>query len=244
MKDHHVCRNPWFNRRRLREEAAMDTIFMAIPGWDGSTCGQVFVGLISRMLNLYPMPFKASVHIIKAYQDFMRYEGVPEGLHRDLAPEQKVEKIIQLNREMMVKDTWAEAGHPNENPAEALGVQPLKRGVQVLMNRTGQHAESWPWAYKYISQVNNICSTPVLGWKTPISVCHGYTPDISAWLQYEHWEKVYFKVDEQSPHSKEAPGYWLCVSEHVGDLMTFDIWCDATKHVIQRSFWLNGKSYW
>ena len=132
-------------------------------------------------------------------------------------------------------DTWAKAGHPNENPAEALGVQPLKRGVLVLMTRTGQHAESWSWAYKYISQVNKICSTPVLGWKTPISVRHGYTPDISAWLQYEHWEKVYFKVDEQSPHSKEAPGYWLCVSEHVGDLMTFDIWSDATKQVIQRS---------
>ena len=50
----------------------------------------------------------------------MRYEGVPEGLHRDLAPEEKVEKIIDLNREMMVKDTFAEAGHPNQNPVEAL----------------------------------------------------------------------------------------------------------------------------
>ena len=105
MKDHHVCRNPWFNRRRLRKEAAMDTIFMAIPGWDGSTCGQVFVGQISRIFTFYPMPSQASVYIIKAYQDFMRYEGVPEGVHCDLAPEQKVEKNMQLNKEMVVKDT-------------------------------------------------------------------------------------------------------------------------------------------
>ena len=43
----------------------------------------------------------------------MRYEGVPEGLHIDLAPEEKVEKIIDLNRDMMVRDTFAEADHPN-----------------------------------------------------------------------------------------------------------------------------------
>ena len=91
MKKHHIARFPGNNRRRLREEVAMDTIFMQIPGYDGSACGQVFVGLISRMINFFPMPSKASTHIVKAYQDFMRYEGVPEGLHRDLASEEKVE---------------------------------------------------------------------------------------------------------------------------------------------------------
>ena len=105
MKKHHVSRFPWNNRRRLREEVAMDTIFMASSGFCGSTCAQVFVGLMSRMINVYPMPSKAHGYVLKAYQDFMRYEGVPEGLHRDLAPEEKVGKIIDLNRDMMVKDT-------------------------------------------------------------------------------------------------------------------------------------------
>ena len=105
MKKHHISRFPWINRRSLREEVAMDTIFMAQPGFCGSTCAQVFVGFLSRMINIYPMPSKASGYIIKAYQDFMRYEGVPEGLHRDKAPEEMVNKIININREMMVKDT-------------------------------------------------------------------------------------------------------------------------------------------
>ena len=65
------------------------------------------------MLNVYPMPSKAQGYIIKSYQDFMRCEGVPEALHRYLTPEVKVEKIINLNRDMMVRDTFAEAGHPN-----------------------------------------------------------------------------------------------------------------------------------
>ena len=87
----------------------------------------MFLGLISRMINVYGMKSKEANNILAAYQDFMRYEGVPVELHRDAAPEEKIEKIIELNRKMRVKDTWSEPGHPNQNPAEALGVKPLKR---------------------------------------------------------------------------------------------------------------------
>ena len=52
------------------------------------------------------------------------------------------------------------------------------------MNRTGAASGAWPWAHKYIASVNNVCATPVHGWKTPISVQHGYTPDVSAFLQF------------------------------------------------------------
>ena len=143
---------------------------MASPGFCGSTCAQVFVGLMSRMINVYPMPSKSHGYILKSYQDFMRYEGVPEGLHRDKAPEEKVGKIIDLNREMMVKDTWAEPGHPNQNLVEALGVKVLKSGIEQLMNRTGADDGAWPWALKYIADINNHCTSPIHGWKTPISV--------------------------------------------------------------------------
>ena len=111
MKKHHVSRFPWDNRRRLREEVAMGTIFMSNPGFCGSTCEQVCVGLMSRMTNVHPMPSKKQGNILKSHQDFMRHGGVPEGLHRDLAPQEKVEKITDLDRNMMVKDTFAEAGH-------------------------------------------------------------------------------------------------------------------------------------
>jgi len=235
MKKHHVSRFPWNNRKRLREEVGMDTIFSGIPGFDGSTCEQVFFGFVSRMTNVYPMPSKASGHILKAYQDFMRYEGVPECLHRDLSNEQKVASIIDLNRDMRVKDTWSEPDHPNQNFVEALGIKPLKLGAENIMNRTGADPGSWPWVHKYICDINNHCASPFLSWKCPIQVRHGRTPDISAFLQFQFWEKVYFKIDEQHPGSKEAAGYWMGVSDVVGDLMTFDIWSDQTKKVIRRS---------
>ena len=64
---------------------------------------------MSRMINLYPMYSKEKKHVLNAYKDFMRYEGTPEGLHRDLAPEQKVDDIIDINRTMRVRDTFSEA---------------------------------------------------------------------------------------------------------------------------------------
>ena len=83
------------------------------------------------------MESKSGENVLKAHQDFMRHEGVPQGLHRDLAQEEKTAKIIDLNRRMMVKDTWSESHHPNQNPVEAQGVNPLKKEATQLMNRTG-----------------------------------------------------------------------------------------------------------
>ena len=123
----------------------------------------------------------------------------------------------------MVKDTWAERAHPNQNPVEALAVKPLKQGLEQLLHRTGAPPGAWPWALKYISDINNHCATPIHGWKTPISVRHGYTPDISPFLQFQFWEKVYFKIDDKLPNPKEAAGYWMGVSDTVGDAMTFTI---------------------
>ena len=235
MKKHHVSRFPWNNRKRLIEEVATDTIFLPKPSFTGETCAQIYYGLMSTMINIYQMFSKSTSNILPTYQDFLRYEGVPEALHRDLDPEEKDHKIIELNHRMMVKDTYGEAGHPNQNPIEALGIQPLKTRAEVIMNRTGADDGSLPWIYKYFADIHNISASPRLGWKTPISVRHGYTTGISAFLQYQFWEQIYFKVDENTPSSKEAPGHWMGVSETVGDLMTYDIWNHRTRKVIQCS---------
>ena len=112
LRKHHVSRFPWNNRSRLKEIVSMDTIFSPVKGLDGSNCSQVFFGIISCMINVYHMPSKENIHIVKDYQDFMRYEGVPDTLHRDMAPEQKTQDIIDINRRMIVKDTCAEPGYP------------------------------------------------------------------------------------------------------------------------------------
>ena len=63
---------------KLKEDVSMNIAFSTETIFDGSNCAQVFSGLLSRCLNRYFMPSYKKGKIIKAYQDFMRYEGVPQ----------------------------------------------------------------------------------------------------------------------------------------------------------------------
>lgn len=72
----------------------------------------------------------------------MRYEDVPQCLHQDLAPEQKIDNIIQLSRDMRVKNTWSEDRHHNQNPVEQGGVRILKVGGAGILDQTGAPAET------------------------------------------------------------------------------------------------------
>ena len=101
------------------------------------------------------------------------------------------------------------------------------------MDRTGAYDKLWPWAYKYIVDINNHTASPVLGWDAPISKRHGITPDISAFLMYHFFQEIYFKIADGGTKSPELPGFWLGVNEHVGDLMTFDIYSCKSGKVIQ-----------
>ena len=115
---------------------------------------------------------REKTHIVNAYKDFVQYEGISEGLHRDLAPEQKVDDIIDINRTMRVQDTFSEAGNPNQNPAEAMEVKITRQGAEGLMNRCGAPNNVWTYSHKYIADINNHCTSSFLGWKTPISKRH------------------------------------------------------------------------
>ena len=69
---------------------------------------------------------------------------------------------------MRVKDSWSEAGHPNQNPVEQGGIRILKQGVDGLLTRKGVPPEPWSWVYSCISYTNNHCVSKYLNWRTPI----------------------------------------------------------------------------
>jgi hypothetical protein len=170
------------------------------------------------------------------YKEFIRDQGVPSGLHRDNAPEQKSHVITQMNREFEVKETFAEAGYPNQNPVESQAVKWLKRAGERLLNQTGAPEFVWIWAYQYLALVNNWTADRTLRWKCPHTKRYGVTPDISALLSFHFYEPIYYlDVEEPSPLSKEKAGYWLGVAHNVGDALTYHILTDDTQMVIQRS---------
>ena len=71
---------------------------------------------------------------------------------------------------------------------------------------------------------------------TPDRVQKGVTPDISAFLQFQFWERVLYLDHEQSfPDSKERSGYWVGIAENIGDALTYLILDDQSKQLLARS---------
>jgi hypothetical protein len=83
--------------------ASTDTIFSSVRAVGGARCAHVFYGLTSHHMDVYGMDSKSR------FPDFIRDQGVPSGLHRDNATEQRSHIVTQLNSEHEVKESFAEA---------------------------------------------------------------------------------------------------------------------------------------
>ena len=76
-----------------------------------------------------------------------------------------------------------------------------------------------------------------LGGRNAYEVAFGHSVDISAFIQFEWWEPVYYLdiEDPSFPASKEKAGRFCGVASNCGDLLTFKIYLPSTKNIIHRS---------
>ena len=234
MIRHLASRFRLLNKFRLREIVSTDTIFSSVQAIGGARCAQVFYGLTSHHMDVFGMDSKGQFS--EVYKEFIRDQGIPSGLHRDNAPEQKSHVVTQLNRDYGIKESFAEAGYPNQNPVESKAIKWLKRAGERLLNHTGAPDYVWLWAYQYLALVNNWTADRTLRWKCPHTKRFGVTPDISALLSFHFYEPIYYlDIEEPTPLSREKAGYWLGVAHNVGDALTYHILTDESQQVIQRS---------
>jgi hypothetical protein len=207
---------------RLKEAVATDTYFASVKAINGYTCAQVFYGCQSNMINVYGM--KTESEGPYAYEDFLREEGIPTILRRDNSKMQKNNVFQDINRHWLIKDGFTEPHHPQQNPAELKAIKWIKEHSQLVMNRTGAPENTWLYCAQWLSSVHNYTARENLNWRTPFEKRHGYTPDISAYLLYPFWDKIYYLDTEQKyPYTKELPGHFLGVADNVGDALTFYI---------------------
>jgi hypothetical protein len=100
---------------------------------------------------------------------------------------------------------------------------------------SGAPQSIWFWIAKYLADVHNVTADETLSWATQWSKQRGDTPDIGAFLQFKFYEKVYYHDTEQKyPGTKEKPGYWLGVADHVGDRLCFHMLTTDTHRIIER----------
>ena len=174
------------------------------------------------MINVYPLTTESEGP--NAHEDFIREEGCPTLLRRDNSKMQTGEDFRHINRPFCIKDGFAEPHHPQQNPAENQAVRWLKHHCQLVMNATGAPDYLWPYCMLWISDIHNITAHESLNYRTPYEKRYGVTPDISEYIQFTFWERILYLDCEQSyPNSKEVPGYFLGVTKHSDDALTFNI---------------------
>ena len=76
-----------------------------------------------------------------------------------------------------------------------------------------------------------------IGSAIPMQILTGSTSDISALLQFDIYEPVYYKMEESHfpSTSNEGSGCFVGISEHVGHALTFMILTDDTQKIIHCS---------
>jgi hypothetical protein len=236
LRRHIRSRLSFMRAQRLNEVVSTDPMFANCKcfglGWTG---GQVFYGLKSTKMDI--IGFKGKGEFPRCYRDYIRTNGVPSGLRRDNAKEEQSAEVDEIHRELYIKDEFSEPYNQQQNPVESRAIRYIKEHVHVLLDRTGAPDAAWFHAAKYLCEIHSILSNKHLpNGMTPQQFRTGVTTDISPWLQFQFYQPILYLDNENSwPSSKERSGYWLGISENIGDFLTYWILDDQSKQVLARS---------
>ena len=119
----------------------------------------------------------------------------------------------------------------------------FKRNHHWIMNYRNVDPNAWYLAAKWVAYIMNHTAERSLGYRTPIEVLTGNTPDISIMLCFMFWDVVYCNRLKDSDYhgqvgsekSSEIRGRFVGFAEGVGHALTFLILRDDTGKVIARS---------
>jgi hypothetical protein len=89
------------------------------------------------------------------YRDLCRDYGVPSVLRRYNAQELKSNRVLDFNREHLIKDEFLEVEDQQQNVVESGGIRWLKSAIHVLLDMTGAPAWIWFLAETYLADVHN-----------------------------------------------------------------------------------------
>ena len=219
--------NPVLNVPRRNEDVATDTLYSSTPAiGDGSTACQFFIGRISKYRSVTPLG-NSDKDFPKALLDEIRKRGAMNRIISDRAKAEISEKVKDIFRTFVIGDWQSEPHQQRQNFAEG-GWRTSKEWVNNLLNISGAPPEYWLFALMYVCFLQNHLAYKSLGWRTPTEWLLGYTPDISALLQFVFYQPVLFAAHEPSfpEDPTEHLGRFLGISENIGHGMTFVIGLD------------------
>jgi hypothetical protein len=219
LKCHFKSRFPSLNRPRLWEMFCTDTWFGSTPAIGGYTCAQLYYGVKSKYMVLYPMHKESDGP--DTLEDLCRYHGAPVKIKNDNAQMEVGTTWTTICRKYNIEQARTEPHHPWQNEAERY-IQEVKKTVNTIMDRVGCPNKFWALCSLYVVFLLNRIANPELNWKTPMEACFGITPDLSPLLMHSFYDKVYYlDAEVPFPQSKEKLGRFVGIAENTGDALTF-----------------------
>jgi hypothetical protein len=131
--------------------------------------------------------------------------------------------------------------HSQQNPAERqLAVH--KQRMKEKMITTGCDPRAWFKLSRHVTSLNNLIARKSINWRTPYKVLPGSTPDISPYVLFEFWERVYYTdLNTPFPNNQEKIGRFVGIADDHGDGMRFWILTNETEQLIVRSYLRSAK---
>ena len=137
-------------------------------------------------------------------------------MHSDNAPEFKGKKWCKLMRRYIVKKSYTEPYHPNQNLAERRGGV-IKSWTTHLLTITGAPLDYWCFCIEYVVVLNSILARKSLGWRTAHELYWGDISDISM-FRFCFWQPVwYYNPNVAFPSPKMLKGRFLGFAQNVAD---------------------------
>ena len=154
----------------------------------------------------------------------------------DQAQSEVSNRVKDILRALFINDWQSEPHKQQQNFAEQQ-YSTIKAKVNNIMNCVGAPAYTWLLCLMYVCFLFNHMAVASLGWRTPIELLTGMTPDISPLLYFYFYEPIFYKKHEYlyPSESNEGEGYYVGPAFNVGHQLCFKVLTKDTKQIIFRS---------
>ena len=224
------------HRRRLDDTFYMDTLFSKVKSLNGHTCAQLITN--GTFTRIYPMESKASNNIAQALHDFVDDVGIPGTLICDLATEQtgKNTDVLKAVRRFQIRLLPAEKGRgTTQNHRAETEIREVKTKWKTRMRENQVPTRLWDYGLVYIAEIQSLIARGV-DQRPGIEKVMGQTVDISEWLDFDFYDRVWYWDQPKSDMTDEQAriGRWLGIAHRIGSDMTYWVLTDSGR-VIARS---------
>jgi hypothetical protein len=189
--------------------------------------------------RIYPMKDKKGASVDHTLVSFIHDVGIPQTLVSDGAKEELLGAVNATCRRYHIQQKQTVPYSPWSNLAEA-SIRELKVGIRRATRRQGSPKRLWCYCAQWVAGVRRLTALdiPDLEGRVPAEVVTGSTPDITAYVQFDWYEHVfYWDPAVKFPDDRKLIGRWLGVAEVAIDELAFYILTKTGKVIIRKSVW-------